>query len=510
MRIKFKVLLVSVFCLSLFLVFDRVIFKNLLFILPNELEWDTSPWYNFLRKREDIRFSKNENGVLILGSSVALYSILPEKFSEKVNSKSEKGNWIRSEFYAHPSLTPSDFYHYKEDIVSKKPKSVIYVINPADLQLEYVKFENNELIYDEDGFFQDSVNTRHQNRLLYPDHFLSEHWKKILDLGKSKLEEFVSKTVSYGVRYRSFFYDPIQAWYMHRFRWGRSYHYYTGMIPEQGIYLRGWAKPKFEIDCEIETKVWKESIFIQKPETKLSIHRLGSKREPIFERTFPKKGWYYIQIPFSDPPSKLRLEFVSDKPVSSLEVDSRIFGTEEIYGIRLSQNFCRSTFREDHSYERISSLDDSRVESLSDQNYDIDYQRRIYRQNDEEDVLSRFKKIQVSKSDLSKSDRFIAWSQMEYLQQGILYLRSKGIRVFLVNSPENPKEKIYYGSSVWYSGYLSFLQNTMDDPNSFKDLSDFFPKKQSFLDPHHLTYSSSEVFTEKVSDLFLGFSKSGN
>ncbi|WP_210413078.1 hypothetical protein [Leptospira semungkisensis] len=503
MRIQFKILIAFIYCISIFLFFDRFIFKNLIFQIPNELEWDTSPWYNFLRKRSEIRFSKKENGVLVLGSSIALYSVLPSSFEDRANQSLSRSDRIRTEFYAHPSLTPSDLYYYKEDILSKQPKAIVYVLNPADFQIEYIKETSHEMRYDELEFLKDSISIRHQNRLLYPDRFLLDHWKNIVESGKSSLEEFSGKFISYGIRYRSFFYDPALAWYMHRFRWGRSYHYYTGMIPKEGIYLRGWAKPNFEIDCEISEKLWKESIFIQRPGTKVTVSLLNNKEEILLEQTYAKKGWYYIQIPFHNAPGNVRLKFQTDKSVSSKEVDARIFGTEEIYGIRLSQNFCRSSFREDLSYTRISSLDDSRIESMSDSNYDQDYDLRIYRENDEEDVLSRFKKIKIAKGILAQEKKFASWSQMKYLQETVTYFLANKIPVLLINSPENPKERSVYEKSPWYLGYLDFLKTLGGEGYAFKDARDLFAKKQFFLDPHHLTYSASETASLTFADWFL-------
>lgn len=510
MRIRVKIILTVFFSLSIFLFLDRFLFPEILFRIPNELEWDTSPWYNFLRKRSEIRFSDRENGVLLLGSSVALYSVLPEKFEERVNESLSVDKKIRAEFYAHPSLTPSDFYYYKEDIASKKPKAIVYIINPADFQLEYLKQNPNGAQYDEKDFFADSVHTRHQNRLLYPDRFFLERWKEILSIGKSEAEVFASKFLSYAVRYRSFFYDPIVAWYMHRFRWGRSYHYYTGIRPKEGIYLRGWTKKNFEIDCEIGKQVWKDSVFIQKPGTTLRISRLMPKEEIVFEKKYEKKGWYYLEIPFSDSPTKTALRFEADKTASSKEVDDRIFGSKEEYGIRLSQNFCRADFREGISYSRISGFDDSRVESMSDSDYDKDYNFRIYRNNDAEDVLSRFKKLRTGKRILSEQKRFLSWSQMDYLKKGVRYLLEKNIRVILIHSPENPKEKKEYDKSPWYKGYLSFLRTLGEDGYEFVDKGDLFPRKQSFLDPHHLTYSASEIASRDFAESFLRSFASGS
>ncbi|EMG13017.1 hypothetical protein LEP1GSC151_5751 [Leptospira interrogans serovar Grippotyphosa str. LT2186] len=57
-RIKIKIIWIFLFLLLGFLFLDRVLFPIALFEFPNELEWDTSPWYNFLHKRKTFILKK--------------------------------------------------------------------------------------------------------------------------------------------------------------------------------------------------------------------------------------------------------------------------------------------------------------------------------------------------------------------------------------------------------------------------------------------------------------------
>ncbi|WP_246028202.1 hypothetical protein [Leptospira fletcheri] len=494
---KLKVLAAAIVFSIGSLAVDRILFYGIVFNFPNEMEWDTSPWYNFLSKRRNIEFQESEKGVLVVGSSVALYSVFPDGMFP-TDSFARTGS-ARAEFYAHPSMSPSDFYFYKEDIASKNPTAVVYVFNPADFQLEYIKKKESKLYFDEVKYFQDSVEARHQNRLLYPQSFLRERWREIGTLSKSNLQDFLVRSLLFSVRLRSFFYDPFVAWYMHRFRLGRSYHYYTGIIPDNGIYLRGWAKPKFEIECEIDGTSLKDSFFLHRPDAKLAVFRVG-RAEPIWERRYEKPGWHKLDIEFSDRPKTVRLRFETDTSVSSDEVDSRIFGREEIYGIRLSQNFCRKDFRRDISYRRIESLDDSRLTDMNSREYDEDYDLRLYKNQEEEGALNRLKTVRKSKELLSASDSYLEWSEMKYLRKTVSFLKEKGIRVVLINSPENPLERGTYENGVWYKGYLQFLGSLKSQGVTFHDASALISDKRGFLDPHHLTYRAALEATRYYSE----------
>lgn len=116
-RVKIKTIWVSLLLLLGFLFLDRVLFPIALFEFPNELEWDTSPWYNFLHKQRNIRFEKDEKGILVTGSSVALYSAYPQQITEEIRTSDiPNAKNFRAEFYSHPAMSPTDLYYYSDDI----------------------------------------------------------------------------------------------------------------------------------------------------------------------------------------------------------------------------------------------------------------------------------------------------------------------------------------------------------------------------------------------------------
>ncbi|NBU99625.1 MAG: hypothetical protein EBS19_15685, partial [Spirochaetia bacterium] len=138
--LRFKVIIIFLLFILSVSFFDKLIFNKLLYSFPNELEWDTSHWYNFQHSRINLRpFSKENQGVLITGSSVGLYSALPEFIEESLRSI---GKNVSVRFYSHVAMSPTDFYHYTDDIISKKPSLVVYPLNPADFQFDYFTPEN--------------------------------------------------------------------------------------------------------------------------------------------------------------------------------------------------------------------------------------------------------------------------------------------------------------------------------------------------------------------------------
>ncbi|MEM7183451.1 MAG: hypothetical protein AAF518_21260, partial [Spirochaetota bacterium] len=90
LSLKRSVFLACILFLTLVLVLDRILVARLFFYIPNELGWDTSPWYNFLHKRFHISFSSEEEGVLVVGSSVALYSALPREIEQRLQTETKK------------------------------------------------------------------------------------------------------------------------------------------------------------------------------------------------------------------------------------------------------------------------------------------------------------------------------------------------------------------------------------------------------------------------------------
>ncbi|MBE7413667.1 MAG: hypothetical protein HS129_16655 [Leptospiraceae bacterium] len=488
MTIKWKVVFASIALFFSVAVLDYIFFGMLFFQFPNEMEWDTSPWYNFLHKTSHIQFADDEKGSLIVGSSVALYSALPSKIQEELNTN-VKWEKVRVELYSHVAMSPTDFYYYIEDVISKKPKLVLFLFNPGDFQLDHFRENENRLTYSEKARIEE-YKSRIPVLSVYPWLFLKDH---VRDISKNDIFLLLTKSILKVNRYRSFFNDPIDAYIERHYRRSRSYHNYTGAMPKEGVWSKGFTTQKFQIECSLKNGKLEDSIFIPKENWTVSVFgENGFSKILKFEKT----GWYDLNLEFHPDTKNIKLVFESDKTVSSKEIDHKQYGKEYFYGIRLSQNFCKNELNKDISYNREDYLDEHRFDSMSKDEYEKDYFERMYSNSENRPETHRLKLLKDRKIQLSKSD-FVTWSEIENLKKIAIQLKEKNIRFVIVNNPENPIELTFYENSKWYKDFLHYL-NGISEINSGKlyDLKNFIQDEKLFTDPHHLTYKGASLMTK--------------
>ena len=487
-KAKISFLFYSIIFVILLVLVDRIIFQKFFFQIPNYLEWDTSPWYNFLHKRQKIQFSNKQDGILFLGSSVALYSVLPKKIEKKLNLSKKS---IKTNFYAHVALSPTDFYYYLEDIISKKPKYIVYLLNPADLQFDHIKSSNYKIFFDENEKNQ-IYPKRALVKNIYPFEYLKDNFT---NLSKKNVLLLLSKSFLVVNRYKEFIKDPINAYIETNFRSNRSYHYYTGVVPKEGIWLKGWTPTKFSMFCE--KKFIDDSIFIAEPHTTLKI--FNDKEEEIFQKTYNKKAWYKLSL--NQNSSKYFFE-ISPGTFSN-KIEPRLFIKSYKWGIRLSKNFCKKNKSINMAYNRPLGLDDTRFLDMTLEEYEKYYLQRLYPKTDKGNFLSRLKMIRNVKIELNHSE-FFKWSELEYISKISKILHKNKIKLLILNTPENPLELGLYREGRWYKGYLKFLESLeKNDSITFINKSEFLKDSRYFMDPHHLTYKGAEKFSDEFTNIFL-------
>jgi hypothetical protein len=486
---KKKILLISFLFLVSLKSLDWFLLDIFYFRMPNQMEWDTSPWYNFLDHNKKIKFKEDEKKVLIVGSSIALYSTLPSE----INDTDVK---LHTELYSHVAMAPTDFYYYLDDIISHKPEIVTYVFNPGDFQLEYLEppLEGRESA---DFNFQawiDYFNWRNPARIFYPWQFIENHW---LEIRRTDLYKLLGKSFLYMNRYREFFWDPFEAYIERNLRSGRSYHIYTGIIPKDGIWQSGWTNKTFKLNCNDGAKrIWKDSIYIPLANTKLEIIYGDSHEEKLF---FSKIGWHNIQLDFTNQKNS-EVTIKSDKVISFKIVERKPYGKDYEVGIRLSQNFCSMERKLDQAYIRPNFLDESRFSRMSLEEYKLDYFERLYKDSEKRPELLRMKKLSEQKIMLNTTE-FKTWYEFNRLEEIQTRLEKHGIRFLLVMSPENPLELSKYQKGRWYFGLLERLGE--QSKGHFFDFSNFFKDPRNFSDPHHLTYNASLQFSKKLKEILL-------
>lgn len=482
MGLKKKAILYVLYFVVATVSFDFFFFRYLFLRIPNTLEWDSSHWYNFEHNRYWLKDKKNLN--LVAGSSIALYGLHPSQISESFPEKNY-------EFYSHVAMTPSDFYYYTDDILTKKPESVTYLINPADFQLENLHKENGSLSYDT-IHWREYMQIREPTRKFYSLAFVKDFFWEIK---KEDIYKLLTYSLLYVIKYRDFFWDPVDAYFENNYRKQRSYHFYRGMPTNPNVSMRGLTPLEFDQVCEKEG----DEFFTHKPNT--SIVLTGN-----FEKTkleFPKPGWYRFQNPKGYKPGET-IHWSITPGISSNEVLPGSFGIELQFGVRFSGFFCKKNPNLlNSSYSRITGVEESRLENFTDNEYDRDYFLRFKENQEKRKELFRLYKLEEAKKLLASSE-FQTNPELEYLKKAIQRLTQNGIRVVLINSPENPLELQTYVKGKWYAGYLQYLQNISKERYTLWDAKEVISNKKRFYDPHHLTYIGATEFTSR----YIAFLKS--
>ncbi|MBK8394646.1 MAG: hypothetical protein IPL26_05300 [Leptospiraceae bacterium] len=504
-NLKFKIISYTTIFIGAVLLLDWFIFSFLFLKIPNELEWDTSPWYNFLQKKETIHFDKNNISILVAGSSVALYSYLPQDVD---NELSKSGLNSKSEFFGHVAMSPTDLYYYAEDMISKKPSMILYLVNPGDYQMDYFLQLNKGFdIYSEDIRIHAYVH-RHPIKYYYPLQYLMDNFQT---LQKTEILPLLTKSLLYVNRYRSFIYDPIDAYLERHARAGRSYHNYTGAHLTPIQWRKGWTAKKFDVNCDFkESSDFTESVFIPNENTELKI---TSQSTELYKNSFKKSGWHKINfsIPENLKADTIPLSFEVSNVVSSKLIDNKKYGKEYFYGIRLPQNFCKSIIEKDISFLRINSMDDQILEQMSDSEYQNDYFEKMYKDADEfldknntiqkRPEVQRLYHLHKVKQFLNTKGKY-RWSEFNYLEKTAEKFKNANIPFIIVNNPENPLELNLYRDSEWYKGYLEFYEELGSKYSvKFYDKKDSVPKLQNFIDSHHLTYTGATLMSPIYSSI---------
>lgn len=498
MSLKKKIPIYILSSLVLLKLLDYFFFSFLFLKFPNEMEWDTSPWYNFLHSTKNFSFDFSKKNIIITGSSVAQYSFLPTEIEDKD---------IDAKFYSHVAMSPTDLYYYSEEIISKNSAAIFYLVNPGDFQLDHFIEKNNSYEFSEEDRIR-AYAKRHPVKFFYPFQFIKDEFR---NLTKKEILFLLTKSFLNVNRYRNFVYDPIDSYLEHHYRSGRRYHNYLGPNANGNeIYRNGWTPAKFSIPCdESFDYLFEDTVFIPKPNTEILISDYDG--EIVHKENFLKAGWNKLKFKIPPDFEPMIFYFQVSNTVSSKEIDGKIYGTPFEYGIRLSQNFCKTDREKNISYTRTESRDDFEIENKNDEEYKKDYFARMYEDGDifldkEKKVFKRpeiqrlYHLHNIKKYFGETKTEIKLWSEFEKLEQTAKLFYEKNIPFFIMNNPENPLELELYSNSNFYKTYLEFLKKlTVKYPNvKFFDYKDKVSKKQFFIDSHHLTYNGAKEYTNYI------------
>lgn len=490
--LKWKVFLITCSLFGGIFLLDRLLFFELYFLFPNETEWDSSPWYNFIHKTKELQSTKDKHRTIITGSSVALYSVLPDLLNQKENSKT------KFSFFSHVAMAPTDLDYYKEDLLRSHPSLVVYLHNFADLQWEYLEPTEGKFQFNEEKWVKE-FGERYPAKTIYPKAYLKDHWT---ELPRKTISKLATKSLFYVSRFRVFFWDPIEVYIDNHFRSGRKYHLYQGEKPMEGIWSKGWTKETATLVCS--EKKSKESIFFQKSKTKLKFRFFKdtdslSNQKTILEteRTFEHSGWNDLDweslVPNSGDWSVVQIQVLSELS-SAKEVNLIRYGRDESVGIRLSHFFCKNSKLENRSYSRGSYWDDTRLAEMTTADFKADYFERMIRDAGTRNELWRLHFVREAKKNVN-SLTFSPWSEFDRILKISEYFYQNRIPFVLVLSPENPIEFALYKDSKWRKDWISSLKSHLDARGqTLIDHTEAVNEVRYFFDPHHLTYEGANYY----------------
>ncbi len=429
---------------------------------------------------------------------------MPQKVDNELAKSSVK---VHSDFFAHVAMSPTDLYYYADEMISKKPDLILYLVNPGDFQMDHFPqaiFGD----YSEEGRVH-AYGSRHPVKFYYPLSFLFDHFTA---LKKTEILPLLTKSMLYVNKYRGFIADPIDAYLERHTRSGTSYHNYTGATLNPVQWRKGWTEQKFQVSCELKNKSeFVETVFNPEKDTEILISNTTNE---LYKNSFPKTGWQKIQfvIPEKIQTDTIDLSFSISKTVSSKAIDQKLYGKEYFYGIRLPQNFCKKVIERDISFTRIDSMDDQVLQQMTDSEYADDYFEKMYKDADlfrqlNDKILipirpevQRLYHLHNVKKFLNNKGAY-RWSEFAMLEKAAVKFKQANIPLVIVNNPENPLELDLYKESEWYKDYLKFYSELSKHSVKFYDHKDSVPRVQDFIDSHHLSYTGSEKMIKIYSEI---------
>ena len=508
---RLKLLWISLLLLVSIGVLDRAVYQRLIFLPEYTGGWDQFRWYVFEYHQRRIEASARDDRplVLIVGSSIAKYSVQKPLLEAEL---ARRGIQARVEMLVHASLMASDLEHYLPRMLRLKPRVIVYLTNPADLDLErYARPWEANTGYHERAFFE-YTRTRAPMLMYYPGEFAWQHrgaleWQEQIRLHLRGL--------SPGLRFKSEWFAPLL--FSLRAKRGdvRSYLNYQGVSLREGIWREGRTGGCFSVPRELldaghfRVQVVRELQQIPNFEIKAFSYRDKPMQEDAGSLLHPRpwlcvpphgsrglarihplaSGWQTLQLP-PIPRGDSRVFFllshveIADAKTRPMEAGAY---SHTGMGLRLPGQFGLRAPPASDYLTRRPALEDRRLALLKDQDYERDFAARVHPddwQLPERAAVHQFNQLRIAKLMLNWYD-FGPIPLARSLKR-IASRMPGSVRLVVVNNPENPLTRETYRDSPWYRGYLAFLAS-LGPPAAVHDLSRALPM-QSFSDAHHLTY----------------------
>lgn len=530
----------------IFFFLDFFIYGELLWRIPDVTAWETEPHYRFeyeVRKIERER-SPDDVLVLVVGSSVARYGILPEKLEAYLNStkvdhendqkstpveRLHSGGKIKVRFFAHQGMTPAHLSMLRSRILDLKPDMIVYPIGMVDFRLErplslglmddlYDSYRRKEAL----GILSGDLSNLYDYGSLSPYGLLENYGD---GLNYSDMATLYLKIISRTYRYRELAPVGLRAYINGMLGSGKRYDRYAGIdVGGGGVNHRGWTGRSFSIT--MTSTLLEDGILMHWPGN-TDDHRVGESREsrqvkePDGENVI--HGNLYIrdgdcngsQPGMADKSRDMKSDtvdadqterlnagwnrvFVKDAQIGDMKcfiVEPSIYNAEfdEFIGVRLTQyaGLDRPGLRGQRPIRR----EDIRYSAMTEKEYLDHFRKRLldYRRPGMA-YLKALKEAHEVWGPLSFDRELpaaVAFTQM------MKVFRANRIPVLLISAPENPVAQKWYGDNRWIDSFHDYLKGEGVKVGLFMDFSDLL-SAGDFYDYHHPGYNGARIETDRT------------
>lgn len=218
--------------------FDRLLFEQAIFWPRNYSGWDSFRWYNFEHHNRRLQKLRRVDSrtplILIVGSSIARYAVQTHILEALILARTGRRVHVRN--YTHAALQPADLYFYQNRIAALNPDLIVYLTNPADLDLErYSQPWQAAPDYVDTAAFR-FLSQRHPGQLLYPGAFAAEFGLR------AGIDDWLSRQLyaSFAsLRMREQWWEPLRFSMQSAARPQKSYLNYQGIRIAQGLWREG-------------------------------------------------------------------------------------------------------------------------------------------------------------------------------------------------------------------------------------------------------------------------------
>ena len=328
-RLRFTLIFLGVVCATVGL--DALIFGRLVFAPANRTSWDSFPWYNFESEYRRLLHERpvlapDSDSVLVVGSSIAKYSVQKRELEAALNAERPAGaRPVNVELFSHAAMLPTDLSYYVDRIRNLRPHLVVYLTGPADLDLEryaapyeLIGAGTPEVPAFDMPAARKFVANRHPMQILYPGAFAARN-RSYLD--SEQFLRLSAREFFYSIRFQ----DEWRESLAFNLTAGVlkapgeaivSYLNYQGVLIPEGLwreghsiaqfsfslrnyraahpgYVNGTERVRLEIQCELKNV----------PDFHLNIFATNSNGASILETPGPvvyrpeKSGWQDVPLP---------------------------------------------------------------------------------------------------------------------------------------------------------------------------------------------------------------------